>query len=337
VQLRHDEEEGMILIVAPEADAHAQAVRAHLRQMGAQVALLDLAEFPQQAQVAMNLGKSYEQWESTLSDYERDLNLSECRVVWWRQAQPFLLHPELTDQAYRSFAYVECQSTISGLWLSLDAFWVNHPVRNEAAARQVYQLKVAQQVGLTIPATLITNNPVRARASVQQHGIEHTVYRTFSAADNSWQAERLLAPQQRSLLDNVCYAPVVFQEYVPAQADLHIVVAGESIFAGIVPGTVDMPEDEPMSFSAGIAPYTLSPQLREQIRHLMAQLGLVYAVLHLRITPTGKLMFQTLNPTGSWLSLEERTDFPISEAVAQLLCWNDVPAVPKARCVRTLH
>jgi hypothetical protein len=54
---------------------------------------------------------------------------------WWRRPQPFQLHAEITNPAYRAFA------------LAVDAFWVNHPLRDQAAAHKVDQLKVALEEG----------------------------------------------------------------------------------------------------------------------------------------------------------------------------------------------
>lgn len=303
----------MILLVSPEEERHTQAVRHCLERMGAAVTLLDLAEFPQQAQVAMNFGAGQGCYESVMSDYERDLNLSDYRAVWWRQPQPFLLHPELTDRIYRSFAYVECQAAISGLWLALDAFWVNHPMRSEEALRRPYQLKVAQQMGMAIPATLITNNPSRARAFIQQHGPDRTIYRAFSNTAQTWHEAQLVEPRQMALLDNVCYAPVVFQEYIPPQIDLRIIAVGDTLFAA---SALTWEESDA---EIDMAPYPLTPALAAQVQRLMAQLGLSYGVLQVRITAEGQPVFLELNPAGDWLAVEAATQLPITEAVAQLL------------------
>jgi hypothetical protein len=317
----------MILLVSPEQDAHTQAVRHCLTHLGADVALLDLAEFPQQAQVALKIGAQHGPGEHVVSNYECELDLRDCRTVWWRQAQPFVLHPELTDQVYRSFAYIECQATIAGLWLALDAFWVNHPMRTEEALRKPYQLKLAQQVGFCVPATLITNNPSQARAFVHHHGIERTVYRAFSTTARTWHEARLLQPQQLALLDNVCYAPVVFQEQIPAQMDLRIVAVGKDLFGVAAPGA----EWDAAELRADLEPYRLSPMLTKQVQTLMSRLGLVYGVLHLRMTPTGEIVFLEIDPTGDWLTFEEQVGLPITQAVAALLCTAGQPPVAQHR------
>ena len=309
----------MILMMSPEQDAHTLAVRRTLEQMGVGVTVLDLADFPQQAQVSLNFGTCSGYYQSLISDYDRDLDLCGCHVVWWRQTQPFMLHPELTDRLYRSFAYIECQATISGLWLALDAFWVNHPMRSEEAQRKPYQLKMAQQAGFAIPATLITNSPSRARAFVQQHGVDRTIYHAFSTTARAWHEARLVPAQPMALLDNVCYAPVVFQEYIPAQSDLRVVVVGEELFAAVAPALAGVKA----TVVGELEPYQLTPGLAKQVRSLMAHLGLSYAVLHMRIALDGQPLFIDLDPCGGWLEMEAQTDLPITTAMARLLAGHE--------------
>jgi glutathione synthase/RimK-type ligase-like ATP-grasp enzyme len=313
----------MILVVASEQDIHAQAILNQLRQRGASATLLDLAEFPQQAQVVMRFGDGSTCYESGFFGFEQEVNLADCQAVWWRQPQSFVLHPELTEQSYRNFAYTECHATIAGLWLALDAFWMNHPMRTEEALRKAYQLKVAQQSGFVIPATLITNNPHQARAFVHHHGAEGTVYRSFSYTAKTWRETRLVKPQQMALLDNVCYAPVVFQEYLPAQMDLRIVAVERRFFAAALRPQDPAWEGKLSLSQAHVEMAQLPAALVAQLHQLLDRLGLVYAVIHLRRTSSGQTVFLELDPTGPWLDLEERLDLPITQAITSLLLQQD--------------
>lgn len=320
----------MILVVSPEKETHTQAVWQCLQHMSAHVTLVDLAEFPQQAQVAMHFGASDGHSEQVLSKYEHDLDLRTCRVVWWRQPQPFVLHPELTDRMYRFFAYTECQSTIAGLWLALDAFWVNHPLRSEEAVRKGYQLKVAQAAGLTIPATLITNSPSWARAFVHEHGLQQTVYRSFSTTTNAWDATKSLQPHQLSLLDSVCYAPVVFQAYMPVQTALQAVVVGDQIFTAASPTQAS--DGGPTHALGNLQPYRLPTAIETQLRTFVRRLGLTYAVVHLWLTMDERFVFHEIDPVGPWLDLEQATGQPITQTIAHLLYRKD-HRTPSQSCV----
>lgn len=315
----------MILIISAEQDDHTQAVLRRLKQMRASATVLDLAHFPQQTQLAINFGARDGSHESIFSNYDGDLSFSECRAVWWRRPRPFLLHPEILDAASRSFAYTECSAAISGLWLALDAFWVNHPMREEEALRKAYQLKIAQQVGLTIPNTLITNNPNRARAFVYRHGFDHTIYKSFSSSEQSWHETPLGQGQAIVELDKVCYAPVIFQERIPTQVDLRIVVIDGTVFP-IAIGAHDHEHKVEHRMAVGRLrgePFALPTTIVASIHQLMQQLGLVYGVVDMRLTPDGQYVFQEVNPSGPWLWLEECTDLPITQTFARFLVAQD--------------
>ena len=315
----------MILIISAEQDDHTQAVLRSLKQMQAAATVLDLAHFPQQAQLAINFGARDGSHESVFSNYDGDLTFSQCRAVWWRRPRPFLLHPEILDAASRTFAYTECSAAISGLWLGLDAFWVNHPMREEEALRKAYQLKIAQQVELTIPNTLITNNPNRARAFVSRHGFNRTVYQSFSSSEQSWRETPLGQSQAMAELDKVCYAPVIFQERIPTQVDLRIVVIDGTIFS-IAIGAHDNEHKVEHRMAVGRLrgeAFELPSLIVERIHQLMQQLGLVYGVVDLRLTPDGQYIFQEVNPSGPWLWLEECTNLPITQTFARFLAAQD--------------
>ncbi|MCX6050532.1 MAG: hypothetical protein NT075_36025 [Chloroflexi bacterium] len=315
----------MILIVSSEQDEHTQAVLRCLKKMRKPATLLDLAHFPQQSQLAMNFGARDGCQESILSNYEGDLCFSACRAVWWRRPRPFLLHPEMTDKTSRTFAYTECMAAISGLWLALDAFWVNHPMREEEALRKAYQLKVAQQVGLNIPHTLITNNPNRARAFVYRHGFDRTVYKSFSAGEQSWHETTLAQTETGMQLDKVCYAPVIFQERIPTQVDLRVVVISGTMFP-IAIGAHEHEQTVEHRMTVGRlrgASFELPATIIERIHLLMQRLGLVYGVVDLRLTPDGQYIFQDINPSGSWLWLEECTNLPMTQTFASFLASQD--------------
>src|SRR6185436_16655475 len=126
---------------------------------------------------------------------------------------------------YRHFALNECSEAVSGMWLGLNQIkWINNPTKNDLAASKPYQLRVAQKLGLNIPSTLITNSPKAANEFVESNGINSTVYKSFSATEYDWRETRLIKSDEVSLIDNVRFAPVIFQEYIPAKLDLRITI-----------------------------------------------------------------------------------------------------------------
>ena len=228
----------------------------------------------------------------------------------------------MTNSSYRYFAINECQEAFYGLWLGLDdVLWINHPTRTEDAALKPYHLKMAQKVGLEIPRTLITNNPEDARQFVEEHGINKTVYKAFSATEQNWRETRTLRSEEVSLLDNLRFAPVIFQEYIPAQCDLRVTIVGDDIFAAAIYSqhTAYKIDYRMEISSATIEPYGIPSSTAEGLKNLMNKLDLIYGAVDMRLTPDGRFVFLEINPAGQWRFIEKYTKQPITNTFAELL------------------
>lgn len=312
----------MILVVSHDGDDHSPVVLERLQGLGVRATLLDLARFPRHLRLSLTCSNS--DGPSALFSSENgepDLPLDDLRVIWWRRPQPFELDPRIEDPAAASFAHHECYQAIAGLWPTLSPFWINEPHRDERASGKSFQLAVAQDVGLEIPPTLITNDPESARRFSAEHGLENTIYKTFSGTLNAWRETRLLRQEELGMLDSVSLAPVIFQEYVPAALDLRVTMIDGEVFAAAIhsqetPYKVDyrMHMDE-----TPVEPYVLPEPIVDRLRLLMRRLGLVYGAIDLRLTPDGRFVFFEVNPSGQWLFIEERTGQPITDRIVALM------------------
>jgi len=310
----------VIAVVSYPDDPHAQAVMSHLRDAGAPAVLLDLADLPERATLTMR----YENGGRPRLEYRREgeptLDLQSVRTVWWRR--PRVPEPAwITDPEALLFAANEWQEAINGLWQLLDARWVNHPIRDEVAARKALQLRVAAEVGLTVPRTLVTSDPDEARAFIDGRGDAATVFKTFSCTHEIWRETRLIRADELPLLDTVRLAPVIFQEYVPAGVDLRITIVGGRLFAAAIHSQeTDYEVDFRMSLGqAEVEATTLPAEVEERLLALMDRLGLLYGAVDMRRTPTGEHVFFEVNTAGEFLFVEELTGQPIARTLAELL------------------
>jgi glutathione synthase/RimK-type ligase-like ATP-grasp enzyme len=312
-----------VLILATAADEHAAAVAAELRRSDCRAEVVDVSAFPQRARLIARYeccedcgGRSF-----ALALEHTRLELEEFGSVWWRRPQHPEISPEIAHAAHRQFAATEAYEAITGVWHALDAFWVNDPARDHVAHRKAYQLRVAQDAGLRIPHTLITNDADEARRFVDARGYRDVIYKAFSATERDWRETRLLRPGELALLDNVRYAPVIFQEYVRARYDVRVTVVGDELFAAAIHSQdTEYPVDFRMDIAnARIEPVSLPEDVREGLRDLMTRLGLVYGAADLRLTPDDDYVFLEINPAGQWLFVEQQTGQPIAAALARVL------------------
>jgi hypothetical protein len=309
----------MILVVSHAGDDHARAVLAALRSRGAAAALLDLAHFPRRIRLAMSWGLPGA-WPARLALADgRQVRADRIEAIWWRRPRPYRPDPRVRP-ARRDFVYRECAGALEGLWLGLDARWVNHPAQDDAASRKPWQLTVAQRLGLDIPRTMVTNDPARARAFVRSRRLGRTVFKALSATPSDWRETRLVRSQELARLHLVRYAPIVFQEYVEG-TDVRVTLVGKRTFAAAIHAEeTDYPADFRVVFDrARVEPVALPPVVERRLQRLAGALGLSYAAFDLRRRPDGRYLFLEVNPSGQWLFVERRTGQPITEAVASLL------------------
>ena len=50
------------------------------------------------------------------------------------------------------------------------------------------------------------------------------------ATEEHWRETRLVGARDLEVLDTVRYAPVIFQSFVPAEADLRVTIVGDVMF-----------------------------------------------------------------------------------------------------------
>ena len=320
-----------VLVLARQDDEHATAVAEEIARFGGQAEIVDLSVFPQRAALSMR----YDCCGQRRFRFEVEgcaLDLDEFGSVWWRRPQQPLISPGITRESHRLFAANETQEALAGLWHALDAFWVNDPARDHVAHRKAYQLKVAHDIGLTIPVTLITNDPDEARLFVDSRGYRGVVYKSFAAMEDAWRETRVLRPEELDLLENVRYAPVIFQEYVEAVYDLRITVVGKRLFpTAIHSQETEYPVDFRMDIAnARIEPVSVPRRLEYLVQELMGRLGLQYGAIDMRHTTDGRYVFLEVNPAGQWLFLEQASEQPIAAAVAKLLVEHDRAAAAAA-------
>jgi hypothetical protein len=310
----------VIVVVSSPDDPHAARVIGHLDAAGRESFLLDLSDLPERASLTVD----YDGGRIRALELGRDggdpVDLTRASAVWWRRPQAPRLEG-VTDANVEVYAHNEWQEALDGLWQLLDARWINDPVRDEVAARKAHQLRIAAEIGLRVPRTLITSDPARAKAFIQAEGVGATIYKSFSCTHAIWTETRLVGAGELARLDSVRLAPAIFQEHVPAGVDVRATVIGQRIFAAAIDArATDYPLDFRMSLGqADVRAVELPAEVEGGLLALTDRLGLVYGAVDLRLTEEGEYVFFELNTAGEFLFVEERTGQPIAQALAEEL------------------
>jgi glutathione synthase/RimK-type ligase-like ATP-grasp enzyme len=308
----------VILAVTHDGDDDATPVLAALARRGADVAVLDLADLPGRAGLALRYGDGGGPTALHLAS-GRVVRAEEIEAVWWRRTRPFALHPGLSARD-AGFADRQTSEAVEGFFASLPARFVNDPWRDRIASHKPLQLAAASAAGLAVPPTLVTNEPAAAQAFVASLDGAKVIHKALHATPVDWHPTRLLEGRDRERLDAVRLAPVILQAYVPG-VDLRVLAVGDRLFAAEIDARGSRsPEDfREVYESCPVRPIELPLTVASGLLAVQRRLGLRYGAYDLRRREDGAHLFLEVNPSGLWRFVEERTGQPITEALADLL------------------
>lgn len=315
----------MILVLTDRYDTHADAVTEILEGHGQPFFRMNLdVESLQSSAVTLE--------GSTWRLRSRDGQLSSDAVccVWLRRAFVELSLEEQLDQStdfqiWRN----EWNRTLSGLHLALKRVpWMN-PVRKAYRAENKFlQLKIARELGLLIPDTIVSNDRVcldafaRSRRSVVLKPMAQEFYRTSDGQYKSFYVN-LLSVEDLASFGDSSENPICLQEYIDKAYEVRYTVVGHKHFAcSIESQRSDVTRVDWRRYDIPNTPhYPMEPpsDVRSKVDRLMERLQLCFGALDFIVAPDGRWYFLEVNPMGQWLWIEDLTGMPISRGVAEWL------------------
>ena len=135
----------------------------------------------------------------------------------------------------KEFALTEWRKVIRSLesYLS-NARWVNPVSSLDLAMRSPHQLLLAQQVGLTVPKTVITNSPVAVEKLFDEVENGRVIFKTlehhFVPPNTMVFTNEITREFVSQSPDSISKCPAIYQELVERKSDLQITVVGDEVF-----------------------------------------------------------------------------------------------------------
>jgi glutathione synthase/RimK-type ligase-like ATP-grasp enzyme len=306
----------LILIISFPDNDHVARVTQHLKS---EYVVLDLASIPVTTRVNARVGAGIDMLRFDMPGGRR-LDLDRVGSVWNRRIRPYTIDPLVTDAVGRVFATSETAEAVQGFWYAMDCYWMNSPAADEMALRKVTQHRVAAQLGLRIPETLVTSSPDEARAFIESQARTGVVRKAFRNIVQAPRETLKIGAAEMAVLDTIRFAPVILQEYIPLALDLRVTVVDGEIFATSFRSDPRYEVDyRPGVGTAEVRPYELPDDVTGKLRALMDRFGLKYGAVDFRVTPEGEHVFFEVNPAGEYLFASERTGQPIPQAIAAAL------------------
>jgi hypothetical protein len=251
-----------------------------------------------------------------------DVPIGRARGIWIRRPRWPEITSKVTDPLDRLFARQEAVAAIGGAWRMLADRCISPADVMQAARWKVAQLSTAHALGFSVPETIVTSDPARARSFV---GRGRTIMKAVAEARvQSFNEERVgktVEIDATSDLDAVRPTPVLLQRRVDKVADVRVTAVGHHLF----PVRITTPPDSPLDFrltDAALCRYEVLDLPADVTAGLLAYLdhwGLRFGAFDLAEDADGRLWFLECNPAGQWAWLERPTGLDITTALLDLL------------------
>ncbi|MEG5037202.1 hypothetical protein [Microcoleus sp. AT3-D2] len=299
-----------ILILGNDSDAHAAHIKDALTQAGAEVDYLDTYLFPRQLRLS---------WQPdtlvgclTLPG-GRQLNFQDIHSVFWRNFSGVGVAP-LKDANQQQVALNDSMSTVRSLMQACPARWINSWQAYQFHKEKPLQLSLAKQIGVTIPATLISNNPEQVREFVQSQ--KEVIFKpVYGGAHTKLVTEAHLEPNRMDLA--LSLSPITIQEYIPG-TNIRSYVIGESVYsAEIRSQALDFRED----LESELIPIDLPESVHQKCLAILKAFMLDWTAIDWRLKPSGEYVFLEANPSPMFRHFERQTGFPITQKLVNLLMY----------------
>lgn len=323
------EQADIVLLLTHSGDHYtvervANAVASH----GLQPLRFDTDLFPSEIRLAWSMRNGSAHW---LAHNGSTIPIDRVCAVWLRKLWPPMLGQTL-DERFREQCIKESKAALAGFLDSLHgALWIDHPDRVRQAENKMHQLRVAAEVGLTIPRTLLTNDPDEVRQLYEDLG-GNMVVKMLTPMSVSMDRPPAfvytssVSPADLAELDSLRYSPMVFQQRIEKAAELRIAFVAGRLFAGSVDARQSAKGQTDWRLATADECRWTSAQVPDAVRGklaaLMHRLGLTFGAIDMIVTPAAEHVFLEVNPTGEWGMLERDVGHPISSAIADALIGN---------------
>ena len=316
---------GIVLIVTNKTDFTADLVILEFQRRGTEYARFNTEDFPQRVQISWMLDK--QRADGYIRLPQSELSLREVVSVWYRRPMSPDIAEAVRPPFLKEFARRESQEALSGLWRTMDCFWMSCPDAINSASYKPRQLKIANAMGFKVPRTLISNSP----EVVQQFHTEFgkVIAKPLFSGDIQYENERKVVfttpvtQNDLSAEKNIQIAPTIFQEYVRKELELRVTVIGNRVLTAsinsqeVAEALHDWRRAPPGTLC--FRPYNLPTSLSDKCIELVATLGLTFSTIDMVKTPDGNYVFLELNPNGQWGWLEDPTGDPYTATIATML------------------
>ena len=315
-----------VLIITNAQDEHADAVVRELNERNVPVFRFHPEDVPHACSVSLEIDQQGH-IDGELRTEFHQVALHDICGAWFRRSRNlFSEPPSLTNGTLENYVKAQSGAILQALCHGLQTcLWVGQPWKLRRAEVKALQLMQARHAGLTIPPTLMSNDPSHAASFIQTLGDAQCAIKPMIAVgygdEQGWRLPLTTILPADYPLDSVKLAPNMFQPYIEKAFELRCVVIGDKIFCARIDSQAD--EAARMDYRAAQnlqhQVFSLPADVEQSIHRLMESFEINFASMDFIVTPDDRIVFLELNPNGQWLWLQHELGVPLVANMADLL------------------
>jgi hypothetical protein len=298
-----------VIVFAYEKENHTAPVKWALEQAGYHVACWGGLSWTEQQQASLFLEA---QTKMTLGPF----TVEPGDAIWIRRPDVPTHNPNVSE-ADKKFAEQEYRAFYHCIAYTLETMpvWC---INRFSAARFIHnkavQLNLARACGLRVPATLLSNSPVRIREFVA-HTPNRTIGKGFSP--HVWQREEEgsvsvtqtfeLTPEQLPPDEVLTYAPGIYQEMVVKEYDIRMVLTGNRVYSFALHNpkkALDWRQDAGLG-NVQVEIIPTPPDVENGILEFARKAGVCFGSVDFAVDNDGQWWFLEINEQGQFLWLDQ--------------------------------
>lgn len=307
-----------IAIFSLEKDLHAHAVAHELRRRhGATCHIVATDRLFDRGGLSWEIAVDG-LYRGRLRSYDGDWFEVNCLdAVWWRRVnQPLREDERLAGPDVRDFVQNEWRAALYGI--VSDQFrgrWINRPQSDVLAGNKLYQLTAAQNAGLRVPTTLVSQEAPQVRDFCRRMGGRVAVKKLHGVPGRPL-ATVILTDQDLDDDETIQMCPTVYQELVHGEQHVRANCFGDDVYSVLIESPVfDWRRDLSVPFS----PHALGAGTDATLVSLLRSLDLRMGVMDLKITDDGDVVWLEVNPQGQFLFCQALSGVDLIGAFAAFL------------------
>jgi hypothetical protein len=296
----------MLLVLTNGADATADYLLSRLTEASVPFVRFDTNS------ALERIALSYKPGSPSLQIDGRWYGPTDFSTVWYRRPER-LISDQIPDTPEGKCVLDEWSESLEGFFAHIPRMrWMNYPVTNALASRKLEQLTTAQQLGFTIPDTIVTQDSAILRSFFSKHRGEVIVKplgrayieKPSNECDSVIFTNRVRECDLEDLTD-LARCPTLFQQAVQKVSDVRITVVDADIHAfeltaedGDGQQRCDIRRSNMLDVK--YRAICLPGHVIAAVRQLVSLYGLRFAAIDMAVAEDEQWYFFEVNPNGQW-------------------------------------